>query len=118
MKRTMPVKTKRIELEGEYEGWWYEIRTNSPVGPLTDAFCAFEAANKENLAEIRLSEVMPPIYKLLELTLHNWNFVDEKGKDLPANKDGIRKLPIDLLMPVAEKIQETILEVPLAHSTD
>lgn len=113
MKRVMPVKTKRIELEGEYDGWWYEIRTNPPVGPLIDAIGAFEGANKEKLAEI-----LPAIYTLLELTIHTWNFVDEKGKDLPANKDGIKKLPIDLLMLTAEKSQEAVLAVPLARSTD
>lgn len=113
MKRKMPVKTRRIELEGEYEGWWYEIRTNPPVGPLIDAISTFEAANKESLAEI-----LPPIYTLLELIIHSWNFVDEKGKDLSANKDGIKKLPIDLVMLVAEKSQEAVLAVPLARSTN
>jgi hypothetical protein len=112
MGRKLPIKTKRIELTGEYEGWWADVRTNPPVGPLLDAITAFESANKE-----KIGEIIPAIYDMLELIVHKWNFVDEKGKDLPFNRDSLRKLPLEVLVLLAQKSQEEILEVPLAPST-
>ena len=107
----MPIKTVRIELGGEYQGWWADIRTNPPVGLLIDAIAAFEKADHEEIGEI-----MPPIYDMLELTVNAWNFVDEKGKDIPATRDGLKRTPIDLLMILANKVQEAVVSLPLASS--
>lgn len=112
MGRKMPVKTRRIELEGDYKDWWVDVRINPPVGLLFDSIAIFESANKENI-----KEVLPPIYDILGLVIHQWNFVDEKGKDLPATKEGTKKLSIDILMLLTTKVIEVILEVPLAPST-
>lgn len=110
-KRTMPVKTRRIELKGEYKGWFADIRTNPPVGLLLDAITAFHAADKEDL-----DQLMPPIYDLLGLTINAWNFVDDKGKDIPATREGLKLVPIDLLMVLAAKVQEAVVVVPLVSS--
>ena len=110
-KRTMPVKTTHIELSGEYKGWGADVRTNPPVGLLIDAITAFQAADKDDL-----DQIMPPIYELLGLTIHAWNFVDDKGKDIPATRDGIKQVPIDLLIILAAKVQEAVVSLPLASS--
>lgn len=110
-KRSMPIKTTRIELGGEYKGWWADIRTNPSVGLLIDAITTFERADKEEIGEI-----MPPIYDMLDLTVNSWNFVDEKGKDIPVTLDGLKRVPIDLLMVLANKVQEAVVTLPLASS--
>lgn len=115
-KRTMPIKTKRITLEGDFEGWWADIRTNPPVGILLDAIVAFQKAQAERSNEDDFSGILPPIYDMLTLTIAKWNFVDEKGKDLPANLDGVKRLPLDLIMLLALKVQEATVGLPLANS--
>lgn len=113
-KRTMPIKTFRLELDGDYQDWWLSIRTNPPVGILLDAIVAFQQAQTEDSEDMRL--IMPPLYRMLELVVQEWNFVDEKGKELPATLEGLRKLPIDLIITLADKVQEVVVGLPLASS--
>lgn len=113
-KRTMPIKTTRIELSDEYEGWWIDIQTNAPLGLLLDAMMAFQTAQIETPEDIQ--KIGPPLYDILELTIHKWNFVDEKGKDLPANREGIKRIGLDLLILLASQVPEVVVGLPLASS--
>lgn len=113
-KRTMPIKTVRLELDGDYAGWWVDIRSNPPVGLLLDAVTTFQIAQADTPENFQA--ILPPIYDMLMLVITVWNFVDEKGKDLPTSPDGLKKLPIDLLVGLAAKVQEVIIGLPLASS--
>lgn len=136
-KRTMPVKTRRIELDGDFKGWWVDIRTNPPVGLLLDALIAFQQAREAPFEQSEpneqpeheegeestsdegttpLSELMPPIYDMLMLTIKVWNFVDEQGVDIPTTLEGIKQIPLDLLMLVAARVQGAIVSLPLVSS--
>lgn len=116
VKRTMPIKTARIELRGEYEGWWVDVRTNAPVGLLLDAMVAFQTAQAETPEDIQ--KIGPPLYDMLDITVHKWNFVDETGKDLPANREGIKRIGLDLLILLASQVPEVIVGLPLASSEE
>ena len=110
MDRKLPVKIKRIELDGDYQDWWLEIQTNPPSGALMDSIEALENVGKD----VKLSVAMPPVYSLLQLVILKWNFVDVKGRDLSINIDSFKKLPIDLIMQLALKTQEVLIALPLA----
>ena len=110
----MPVKTARLELRGEWKGWWVDIRINAPVGLLLDAMIAFQTAQAETPEDIQ--KVGPPLYDMLELTIHRWNFVDDQGKDLPANREGIKRIGLDLLVLLASEVPGVVVSLPLASS--
>lgn len=105
MDKKIPVKTVRVTLDGEYAGWWFDVRTNPPVGVLLDRIAAFESADKENLQEF-----VPAIYGLLELMICGWNFKDERGKALALDTDGLRKISLDLLILMGGKVPDVITE--------
>jgi len=111
MDRKLPVKTTRVNLTGEYEGWWFEFRTNPPVGQFVDAMAEFQSADTNNIKSI-----IPVIFNMLGLILTSWNFVDEKGKNLPPNIEGMKRLPFDLIIILANKAMEVVAQVPLAQS--
>ena len=108
-KRKMPVKSILFELKGEdYEGWWARVRTNAPAGLVLDKLDEFDRADKE-----KLNAILPLVYEVLELVIIEWNFVDEKGKDLPTTLAGFRQLPTDLLLLMMQRVTEVIGDVPL-----
>lgn len=108
-KRTMPVRLKRLNLEGDYEGWWVDIRLNPPMGQFLEYVVQFQNGDQE-----KVEEMVPPLLGMLECVVYKWNFVDDKGKDLPTNSDGYKKIGVDLLFMLAEKITDEIVEVPKA----
>ena len=108
----IPIKTKRIELDGDYEGGWVDIRTNPPAGELLDYITAIEEANQGDIKEL-----LPPIYGTLGMAIIAWNFTDTKNKDLPCEIKSLKALPIDLLVLLTTKVQEAIVGLPLASST-
>jgi len=111
--RTLPVKTTRINLTEEYEGWWFEFRTNPPVGQFIDAMAEFQSADVNNIKSI-----IPVVFNMLGLILTSWNFVDEKGKNLPPDISGMKRLPFDLIIILANKATEVVAQVPLARSSN
>jgi hypothetical protein len=70
--RRMPIRSKEIELVGEWAGWKFTGRTNIPMQALADLM-----TGQYNLIIAGLTEVVL-----------GWNFVDEKGESLP-NPAGI-----------------------------
>ena len=108
----IPIKTKRIELDGDYEGGWVDIRTNPPAGELLDNIVAIQGVNQEDIKEL-----LPPIYGILGMVITAWNFTDTKNKDLPCDIKGLKTLPVDLLVLLVTKIQEALVGLPLASNT-
>lgn len=108
-KRKMPVRTQRIELAGEFEGWDFTGRINPKMSTLDDISSGIFRRITAGLAEVVL----------------DWNFVDENGAPLPspaqlreAGQDqaaveaAVGELPLDLTMAVAKAISEAITVIP------
>jgi hypothetical protein len=110
--RKMPIKTRRITLTEEgYEGWWVDYRTNPPLGrwgrgvSKAMSFSEDDPASSMNTIEGMLD--------VLELTLVEWNFVDEEGNDLPKTREGLDRLPQELLNAIFAQVNEGVSEAPL-----
>ena len=84
----MPVKTKLIQLTGEYEGWEFEARINPPLSVFGD------------LSSGEFVRIAPALTKIVR----SWNFVDEEGKPLPnPSIDTINELPLELITDMSNK---------------
>lgn len=95
--RRMPVKTRRVDLDGEFEGWWAVLRTNAPFG-LFLALSELQGAGEDGVqAFAALADLLPKL-------ITEWNFVDEAGEPIPCDKDGMRRIPTDLLMSLVGKL--------------
>jgi len=94
----IPIITKRIKLDGDYEGGWVDIHTNPPSGELLDCGSAFESMDKKDVRQ-----VLPAFCAMLKLSIQQWNLTDNKDKDLPLTKEAIEALPFDLIMQIAQK---------------
>ncbi len=108
----MPVKTKRFEFKGEYEGWWCDIRVNAPLGLFLDRLSTLQESEPNDPVKIA-----PRLYDLLELVITDWNFADENGLPLPKGREGLKLLPLDLLLAVGDAIKGETLTVPLASGS-
>jgi hypothetical protein len=80
----MPVKVRRVELDGDYAGWWAEMYMNPPLGIVLQLDGTAQAA----------LEQMPKLIKA-------WNFGDPDGNPLPITPEGMRELPHDLIEQLA-----------------
>ena len=65
--RKLPIKTKELELSGDYVGWFFTARMNPPLGVFFD------------IASGDLQRIMNGITRIIIA----WNFVDEEGTLLP-----------------------------------
>jgi len=91
--RKLPVKLKKIELTGEYEGWELTMRVNPP-------FFVFD--------QIQSGEV-DQILDALGLITTEWNFVDENGEPMPPpSKESYRLLPYDLVLEIVDKFTSEV----------
>lgn len=122
--RKMPIRSREISLNGEYEGWRFTARTNMPLGALEDLVSGDYGRIRSALAGVVLG----------------WNFVDENGKELPdpaairqktyqdeegkeldyeetqAKKEAellalMRRLSIDLAIAMAKALNKAVWEV-------
>jgi hypothetical protein len=90
----MPVKTRRVDLDGEYAGWWATVRTNAPFGlflKLTQMGGGLDG--DEGKAATALGELL----SLLPQLVSAWNFVDTEGEPLPCDATGMQQLPMELI---------------------
>lgn len=69
-KRKLPVKIEKIELENEWEGWWFEGRVNPKMQVFGKMMTGVYDDMVDSLADLLIS----------------WNFVDEYGEELPQPK--------------------------------
>lgn len=89
--RRMPVNTRRVQLTGEYAGWWVTVRTNAPFG----MFLIMTQLDTQDVAD--QTAALVTMVELLPTLIHSWNFVDEAGDDLACDMAGVRALPMDLI---------------------
>lgn len=92
--RRMPIKTKQVELDGDYAGWTLRARTNMPIGTLLE----MTSLDDKGMAGFER------VIALLPELIVSWNFVDTQAQPLPCDISGVRQLPQDLLMQVLQKI--------------
>lgn len=93
--RKAPIRKTRVELTGEYAGWWFDARVN----PRMSTFSMVTSGDIDRLIEA-----------LSQLILA-WNFVDEDGEPLPEPyKDtaAIGSLASDLFNLVADSYVKAV----------
>jgi hypothetical protein len=97
----MPVKYRRVPLEGDYEGWWVEVRTNAPLA----SFLALTRLSEESGLEAyeALLATMPRL-------VVNWDVADEEGEPLPCNAEGFQRVPGDLLLQIIRLASSALTE--------
>lgn len=95
---TMPVRTRVVEMDGEYAGFHATMRMNISMQTL-------EALS-------RSEDLYPTVAGIVQ----GWNFVDEAGQPIAPDADGLRSLPIDLFQMLQTKYGE-VLRNPLAAAT-
>jgi len=108
-KRALPVTTEKVKLDGAYEGWEFDMRTNIPFGSFCDSIAELESTPNNDILKVKES-----LYNILAMLLISWNFVDEKGEPIPCNKEGFNLVPFDLLnltILTARSIVETVPKV-------
>lgn len=99
----LPVRTTEITFDDVgYPGWKATVRTNFGIG-LFDA-----VAQSGQLQEFPA---------LIAEVLVSWNFVDAKGAELPADEDGLRRAPHDLLEHIWAKTSTAAREARLGKMT-
>lgn len=97
--KTMPIRTRRVEMDGDYAGFWAEVRINVPLASL-------EALSNAD-----------DIYPTMASIVRAWNFVDEAGQPIPLGVDGLRNsVPLDLFRMLQRKWSEA-LKNPLPVTT-
>ena len=87
--RKAPVRTARVELTGDYEGWWFDARINPRMSTFT---------------LVTSGEIDKLIDGLAQL-LMAWNYVDEEGDPLPQpynNAEAVSLLSTDLFNKTSE----------------
>lgn len=100
MSPKLPIRTAHCELQGDYAGFWLEIRANPPLRVLED-FAPGDFGRQ--------------IAALAELTRAS-NFVDEHDAPIDLTTvAGWREMPSDLLNEVAARITE-VLTLPKVSS--
>jgi hypothetical protein len=96
-KRKAVIKTRKIELDGEWEGWWFICRTNPPMSSIADLL----SGNID-----RMIESCKGIIK-------EWNFVDEEGNPLPPPQDGgVELVPSDLFQALSNAAGSAPFQAP------
>lgn len=90
--RRLPIKTRLVELDGEYAGWTATVRTNAPFSNFLKLAALGESDGREVLT------ALGELYALLPKLVFSWNFVDEEGQPLPCNAAGFAQLPADLMV--------------------
>lgn len=91
--KKMPVRTKTVVLDGDYEGWEFEVLIN----PKLSVFSDLSSGEFDRIA-VALSKI-----------IRSWNFVDEEG--VPLEKPSIvtiQELPLDLITLISNKFVEEL----------
>lgn len=95
-KRRLPVRTARVELDGDYAGYWAVVRLNMP--------CKFYEELAEGTTLARRRELWAPY-------IHEWNFTDEAGDDLPISAESLGALPLEMFKLFTDAVNEA-MEAP------
>ena len=98
--RRLPIKTRTVELDGDYAGWTATVRTNAPFSHFLKLASLTNDDGQAALA------ALAEIYGLLPKLIFAWNFVDEEGQPLPCNETGFAALPADLMVQLIAAINQ------------
>jgi hypothetical protein len=98
--RRMPIKTKTVDVGGDYAGWTATIRTNAPFSTFISMA---RLADGDGQAPIR---ALAELYDILPRVVIAWNFVDEEGEPLPCDREGFAHLPAELIMALVNAVNE------------
>ena len=90
----MPSETRRIELDGKYQGFWFELNTDAPFGVFLEVMNLQGAASS---SEDEARQSFAALVKLLPELLVDWNFVDRQGAAIPCDGAGLLRLPLALI---------------------
>jgi hypothetical protein len=91
MTQKLPVHIQRVELSGEYAGFWLDVRTNPPMRVF------------EEFASGDISRVIGA----LAVMTRDSNLVDESDQPVDLTTvSGWKEMPADLLGEVAERLRE------------
>jgi hypothetical protein len=97
--RKLMIKTKELELTGEWLEWQCTVRTNPPISIFSD------------IASGDFTRIVQALAKIIK----GWNFVDENGDALsPPDFDTINELPLELVTAVANRYVEELTKLPPA----
>lgn len=105
---SLPKKTKTVPVTG-FDGVEIEVRTNPPVGIFLDS-----ASTLQNAKDLSISETVLALYNLLSATVISWNITDEDGQEIPCDLDGLKTLPFDFLVAMADAVVEVVAALPPA----
>lgn len=98
----IPIRTARIDLDGDYAGIWVEARTNPPMR-------AYEEMSSGEL---------PRMYGALGQIMRGSNLTDEEDRPLDVrDPETWRDVPLDLIKAIADKWTEAV-NLPLVTKTD
>ena len=89
--RRMPVRTIRVELEGDYADFALTMRSNPPLRVFT---------------EMQDNSDFPKLRDMVRSLIVDWDFVDDDGQAIPAGD--IDALPLDLFGMLINRYLTTI----------
>lgn len=91
--RRMPVRTTRVQLEGDYADFSLVMRSNPPLRIFTDI------QENQDFATLR---------RILGELIVEWDFVDEQGAPIPSGE--LDAISIDLFGMIVTRYLATIAE--------
>ena len=95
--RRLVIRTRDLELTGDFVGWRFTARMNPTL---------------YTLAELSSKEFERIIAAMTQI-VRAWNFVDEEGKDMPApSEESVGQLPTDLLNAMIARYNEELSALP------
>lgn len=112
--RRLPIKTVVVELDGDYDGWQFEMRKNPPAGMLVQGLSMVAGVDENDASTF--SGSIEGMAILLRGLIRNWNFVDEDGNDMPLTEESIRNLPLDLLGICFSRATDEVQQSPLVSN--
>jgi hypothetical protein len=91
--RKMPIRTARVQLEGDYADFSLEMRSNPPLRVFT---------------EIQANADFPTLRNLMTELIVDWDFVDDQGAAIPVGD--LEAIPIDLFGQIVTRYLQTIAD--------
>ena len=98
-KKKIAIKSAKVELNGDFKGYWIRIRTNPKLRQLNQA------------ASLSRDSTFEEVVEALAPFVIDWNLVDEDGNELKAPKgdpDSLMELTQDLFEVVSGGIRDKI----------
>lgn len=95
--RRMPIRTTRVQLEGDYADFSLVMRSNPPLRVFT---------------EMQANQDFATLRDIVQELIVDWDFVDDKGDALPIGN--LEVIPIDLFGQIVTRYLTTITEATAA----